>query len=219
LYIELGVQKDLIDYYRKEYQWRTKEDLWNPLTAYLIETRARLTSFAYGHVLDIGCGDGYISVRMLDHGLRVYGVDLGLQLLQEAEERGIIGVLCDAQKLCFKSEAFDTVILLETLEHLYSPEECLKEIHYVLKEKGRLVLSVPAKYGILVQILEFKSKIRKKAAPIHRLYGLREINGLLARCGFTVIRSGYFAMFNNIYVIARKSLLPFDKLSEKRKKN
>lgn len=52
------------------------------------------------------------------------------------------------QPLPLESNAFDTVILSDVLEHLRKPEQLLKEIFRVLKPGGHLLVNVPFYYSI-----------------------------------------------------------------------
>lgn len=83
-------------------------------------------------------------------------------------------VFGDGQRLPFAAGGFDTVLLLDVLEHLPDPPACLKEIHRVLAPGGRVVVQVPFLYPIHDAPLDF-----------HRwtLHGLRS---LAVESGFTV---------------------------------
>jgi predicted SAM-dependent methyltransferase len=47
------------------------------------------------------------------------------------------------ENLPIKSSSFDTVVAGYILEHLYHPFEFLKECHRVLRNKGRILISIP----------------------------------------------------------------------------
>lgn len=51
--------------------------------------------------------------------------------------------LMDAHFLGFKDSAFEKILCFEVLEHLESPIKALKEFKRVLKEDGRVLISVP----------------------------------------------------------------------------
>lgn len=51
--------------------------------------------------------------------------------------------LCSAESIPVEDCSFETVLLIEVLEHLSNPETVLKEISRVLGVGGKLVLSVP----------------------------------------------------------------------------
>ncbi|MCK5877904.1 MAG: methyltransferase domain-containing protein, partial [Candidatus Marithrix sp.] len=73
-----------------------------------------------------------------------------------------------------KLYSMDTILLLDVLEHLPHPENCISEIHRVLKPTGILILQVPFMYPIHGAPLDF-----------HRWtqYGLKQ---LVQKYGFTI---------------------------------
>jgi SAM-dependent methyltransferase len=54
----------------------------------------------------------------------------------------------DGQRLPIKANSVDTVLLLDVLEHLPHPEECVAEIWRVLRQGGRLVMQLPFLYPL-----------------------------------------------------------------------
>jgi SAM-dependent methyltransferase len=57
-------------------------------------------------------------------------------------------VFADGARLPFRDASFDTVVLLEVLEHVADAPAVLDEIARVLKPGGRLLLSVPFLYPL-----------------------------------------------------------------------
>lgn len=95
-------------------------------------------------VLDLGCGDGAVSEYLQDMGVKVTAIDISEEAVRIARRRGVDAKVVDIEKgLPYKDEQFDAVFWGDNVEHLFDPEESLKEIHRVLKTKGRLVLSCP----------------------------------------------------------------------------
>jgi methionine biosynthesis protein MetW len=95
--------------------------------------------------LDIGCGDGRTSALWLaSHGRTVVGVDVSEQAVADARAAGIEAwTIDDAAALPFEDESFDIAILVEVLEHLFSPHQAVWEARRVLRSRGRLVVTVP----------------------------------------------------------------------------
>ena len=54
-----------------------------------------------------------------------------------------IDVVADACALPFEDESFDTVLAVEVLEHVATPDKMIAEVHRVLKPGGALLLSTP----------------------------------------------------------------------------
>lgn len=196
-------KRDLNKYYEKEYTYETQNDTKNFLTRILLRNRLKFAERAKGKVLDIGCNDGTIAIRIKNKVDDIVGIDVSKKLVDIVVSRGIKAFVADAEDLSvLYRQKFDTVIIFETLEHLFNPSKCLAEIKKVLKENGRLLLTVPSVYGFIAQMLELKAKIEGKDAPIHHLYTKQKINEFLAENGFKVLSSSYNSFFNSIAVEA-----------------
>ena len=81
-------------------------------------------------VLDIGCGDGNHLLFFNKLGLDITGIDASPCMVNRAKER--LGHRCTlkqavAEDLPFEDNAFDLVIMINTLEFLDSPMEALRE--------------------------------------------------------------------------------------------
>jgi len=98
----------------------------------------------YNSLLDIGCGEGYITNELAAlKKCRITGIDLGEEPLKKARNqyKNIEFIKCSACELPFKDSSFDLISALEILEHLDNPEKALKEIKRVAKKW--VIISVP----------------------------------------------------------------------------
>jgi len=110
------------------------------------ESTARwVTEHARGDVLDIGAADRWIEPH-LKHVKRYIALDYPAtgQELYDAQPC----LFGSASQLPLQDDSFDTVILLEVLEHLERPHQALKEIQRVLRPGGTLILSLPFLYPV-----------------------------------------------------------------------
>lgn len=110
-----------------------------------------LASFMSGEVLDVACGLGYGSEILHSQAAITHytGVDNELEAINWAqanllneESRFLHASILD---LPLEENRFDTVCTLETLEHLKTPSQAIKELRRVLKPDGILCGSVPTK--------------------------------------------------------------------------
>jgi SAM-dependent methyltransferase len=101
-------------------------------------------------VLDVGCGWAYGTHWARALGCEVCGVDLAHDQLAWAQHGLAHGerlglTQADAKRLPFRDGAFDRVLSVETLEHVFRPDRpaVYAELARVLRRGGRLALSTP----------------------------------------------------------------------------
>lgn len=98
------------------------------------ETMVRMAFPLEGTVLDVGCGSAPYR-RLAGGKVRYIGIDLVPS--PDADVRA------DCLCLPFADASFDAVICTEVLEHVSRPADCLGEIRRVLKEGGKVYITVP----------------------------------------------------------------------------
>ncbi|GEM_PF-3516742 len=117
---------------------------------------AWLRDVVRGSVLDVGCGHGYATCDIASTAEHVHAVDISEELLGKAADlvrlnsvHNVTFSHGDAYSLQFDDQAFDTVTLLEILEHLERPQDAVSEALRVARE--RVVVTVPA-YGHMTDV-------------------------------------------------------------------
>lgn len=100
-----------------------------------------------GRYLDVGCGDGQF-FRGLRRHFQIedaFGVDSSGTALLAANKEGLQTKKVDLSSdvLPFANGTFDTVSMIEVIEHLHDVEHCLKEVSRVLRPGGFLLLTTP----------------------------------------------------------------------------
>lgn len=109
------------------------------------DSRRFIGKVAQGKVLDIGCGDRWVE-RALPPGTAYLGLDYPPTV--SLGYAGRPDVFADAQCLPFPNDSFDTVILMDVLEHLPQPDAAIVEARRTLKLGGTLVVQVPFLYPL-----------------------------------------------------------------------
>lgn len=122
-------------------------------------------AIATGRLLDIGCADGSLRHR-LPGNCDYVGLDYPTTATTLYGTRP--EVFGDAAQLPFAADSFDCVAILDVLEHLRDPQECLTEARRVLKPSGAVLVHVPFLYPLHDEPFDFW-RITE--------HGLREIAG------------------------------------------
>jgi len=102
-----------------------------------------------GRILDIACGVGYGTKLLFDTTPECHyalGVDTDQDSITYARNRyqkaGIAFELGDAMTFT-STEPFDSIVTLETIEHLPNPQDFMKHLLSLLRPGGTFIASVP----------------------------------------------------------------------------
>jgi len=96
--------------------------------------------------LDVGCGLGFFSRRLVARGAHVVACDIGPRLVERTSRlAGCDGEVADALDLArrFGRSSFDVVVSSECIEHTPDPTRAVEQMLAVLRPGGYLSLSTP----------------------------------------------------------------------------
>ncbi len=120
-------------------------------------------------ILDLCCGEGYISLKLAENGHQVTGLDLNLEDLQKAREKksrskyqqNIEFLSGNILQLPFNDRKFDVVILLDALQEIKQDKEALAEIARVIKPQGKLLITTPWRYPCQADLYQGQKTLRR----------------------------------------------------------
>lgn len=98
----------------------------------------RLAPAAGERILDLGCGDGALTVALVASGAQVVGVDASPEMIAAARNRSLDARLMNAAALTFDQE-FDAVFSNAVLHWVRDAEAVLAGVARALKPGGRFV--------------------------------------------------------------------------------
>lgn len=98
-------------------------------------------------VLDVGCGNGSLSVYMAMHGAESFGFDISVAGVQRARHIAEVNDVSDRTAFCiqsasnmaYRSEQFDIVLCSNVLHHIWKYDGIQDELYRVLADGGSLV--------------------------------------------------------------------------------
>ncbi|MFQ6018765.1 MAG: methyltransferase domain-containing protein [Kiloniellaceae bacterium] len=89
-------------------------------------------------ILDLGCGDGVLTEKIMARGAAVVGVDMSADQVAAARARGLDARVGDGAALVFDAE-FDAVFSNAVLHWIRNPDAVIDGVRRALKPGGRFV--------------------------------------------------------------------------------
>lgn len=87
-------------------------------------------------ILDVGCGEGTLTVKVRERGATVLGIDNSPEMIEAARAKGVDALLLPAEDMQFFSE-FDAAFSNATLHWVLQKEQAARAIFRALKPAGR----------------------------------------------------------------------------------
>lgn len=86
-------------------------------------------------VLDLGCGQGNLLLKLMNKGADVQGVEIDFESVMQSVEKGItvFQANLDQGLSFFKDNSFDYVVLEETAQTLHNPKKVFEEMLRIAK--------------------------------------------------------------------------------------
>jgi len=104
----------------------------------LYENIRDLSPSITGKILDVGCGTK--PYQKLFSSSEYIGLEIDSD---ENRKNKNADYFYDGEKFPFPDHEFDSVIINEVLEHIFNPDTFLTEVYRVLKNQGKLLITVP----------------------------------------------------------------------------
>lgn len=121
---------------------------------------------AAANVLEVGCGTGRFSERIVQSGAKLTVLDIGPNLVDNVSSMfSCTGIVGDACNLPFADQTFDTVISSECIEHTLHPKQAIREMCRVCRKGGLVCITSP-------------NKLWYPALAIAKRLGLRKFSGI-----------------------------------------
>jgi 2-polyprenyl-3-methyl-5-hydroxy-6-metoxy-1,4-benzoquinol methylase len=158
-------------------------------------------------LLDVGCGWDYRLLKEVRPFIKSgIGIDFKVEKYEDDKIKTMPMTMTD--HLPFESASFDIVTMMAVLEHLADPLSMMREADRILKNGGRLVLTVPSK--IAEPVLQFLSYrigiVSVTEVRDHKQYfDYDELKKLISQTGMTIERHRYFQLGMNNFCVVKKT--------------
>ena len=123
-------------------------------------------------ILDLGCGEGALTEKLVALGGEVVGVDSSPEQVAAARARGIDARVMDGQHLAFESE-FDAVFSNAALHWMKPADTVLAGVWRALKPAGRFVAECGGEGNVNTIVTALSTALERRgiaAAPLNPWY-------------------------------------------------
>ena len=154
-------------------------------------------------VLDLGCGNGVLTKKILRSTKNVIGIDSSDAMVRAAKKIGIDSYLIDGEAIPFRN-VFDAVFSNAALHWIQNQDAVLRGVHQCLKPKGRFVGEFGGHGNIscLIAIIETVMKAKPFSCSFNNPWyfpSTDEFSKKLSAHNFSI---------QNISLISRPTFLP-----------
>lgn len=164
-------------------------------------------------ILDVGCGTGAVSRRLIEKGARVWGMDYSPGMLAAARElsqgkEGLTFVEGSADHLPFKENNFDGVTTAFSFHHFPDAMNALREMRRVLKPGGNAYLCDATRNGLLSRAIlrSFHHVLAKRQIHNHNeddyYYTYGELKDLVEKAGFGEVKARLICILPWVVVVS-----------------
>jgi SAM-dependent methyltransferase len=150
-------------------------------------------------ILDLGCGDGVLTSRIMAAGARVIGLDASPEMVEAARSRGVDAFQADAQALDLSRQAlrfgeFDAAFSNAALHWMLDPEAVATGVFSMLRPGGRFVGEMGGEGNIAALRQGIREELIARGYPVPaedpQWYpSLDEFTRLYASAGFIDIQA------------------------------
>ncbi|RYZ21325.1 MAG: class I SAM-dependent methyltransferase [Chitinophagaceae bacterium] len=178
-----------------------KKDNYSHIYQYLLKPLMEIVSDRKDRkILDIGCGNGWLTNYLIENGFDAYGTDASVSGIEIAKRKNPNRFFVqDLTKDDLPDELinirYDTIISTEVIEHLYSPRKYLDFCKQILERSsgGELIISTPY-HGYLKNIaLSLTGKMDKHFTVLRdgghiKFWSEKTLSTVLQEKGFKIIQ-------------------------------
>jgi 2-polyprenyl-3-methyl-5-hydroxy-6-metoxy-1,4-benzoquinol methylase len=135
-------------------------------------TQTFLKGQAFDKIIDIGCGDGSVSLPLLTAGGQLTLVDLSSNMLSLARSRVPAELAANVEfhqrdflEVPFEERSYDVVICMGVLAHVVSPLQVIRRAASLLRDEGTLILECTDSFHFMRRLMTIHGRLLAKIRP------------------------------------------------------
>lgn len=163
-------------------------------------------------VLDLGCGNGAVSLMMANKAKKVTGVDISRQAIHQAKIKqkkvkisNCSFIKTDINNLKYQNYSADFILCLGIFEYFTNLDKAIKLIIKLLAPEGQLYFHVWNRESLVFKLKKTLGLLDKNKPFKRSFFKLKEIEKILAKNNLVVI-DNYGQLIANKFRIANKKI-------------
>ena len=157
-------------------------------------------------ILDVGCGNGWLSKTMVSDRTTVISMDISsrnpLEALKQNPHPRHEALIADAYYLPLKKDSIDCIVASEIMEHVPDPALFIERLLLVLKPGGKLIITTPYDEQIQYHLCVHCNRATPSHAHLHS-FNETNIGELIPKTA----QSWQWRTFAHKYMIKSRSYL------------
>ncbi len=157
-------------------------------------------------ILDVGCGNGWLSRTMVSDRTTVISLDISsrnpLEALKQNPHARHEALISDVYHLPLKEDSIDCIVASEIMEHVPDPALFIERLLRVLKPGGKLIITTPYNEQIQYHLCVHCNRATPSHAHLHSFNELN-IGGMIPETA----QSWQWQTFAHRYMIKSRSYL------------
>ncbi|MFT5513693.1 MAG: 2-polyprenyl-3-methyl-5-hydroxy-6-metoxy-1,4-benzoquinol methylase, partial [Bacteroidia bacterium] len=123
-------------------------------------------------IMDIGCGNGWLSKRVVNETRSLISMDIGITNPQKALDNlkhpNHYGLVADVYSMPIKNNSIDCIVASEIIEHVANPKVFIEKLLDPLIVGGKIIITTPFDERIEYHLCVHCNKPTPENAHLHR---------------------------------------------------
>ena len=198
-----------------DYDWVNNNTVHHSYLIKSIEEILKKQSTSENELLDIGCGNGFLTSKISRFFKQTTGIDLsgtGIDQAHKLNNERLNFKNMSIEEMIESKKKFKFITSFEVIEHQYLPDDFLNQISQILETDGVLLISTPFHGYIKNLIINLLGKHDFHYNPLWRhghikFFSIKTLTHLINKCNFKIIEkkfSGRFYPISNSMIFLLK---------------
>lgn len=137
-------------------------------------------------ILDVGCGNGWVSKKLIPLKKKVISMDISsvnpIRAVKEVKDENHAGLIADIYNIPLKENSVDCIVASEILEHVADPTLFISILVNLLKDNGKLIITTPYNEKIEYYLCVHCNRPTPRSGHLHS-FNEENITGYIPKAG------------------------------------